>query len=468
MISGMLIDGRIVESEEQFDVIDPALGTPFARIASGSLRHLDEAAAAAQRAFPEWSRTIDVRRDVLKECASLIRDDASELARLICHEQGKPLALATGEVMGSARWFEYTADLALDDEVIADTDTLRQIVRRRPLGVVAGIGPWNYPLMTIAWKIAPALLAGNCIIVKSSPFTPLATQRLGMILKDAVPAGVLALLSGGDELGRALATHPAVRKVSLTGSTEAGKSVFGAAANDLKRLTLELGGNDAAIVLDDVDVSTAIEGIYSAAFRNSGQICAAIKRLYVHDGVFDALVEGLTARIDMARVGHGLDPDTDMGPISTQPQYERVCELAGDARSNGGCFHGNARMPAEGSGFFFPPAIVTGLPDTARLVTEEQFGPLLPVMRFTDPEDALRRANDTHFGLSGSVWGRDIDRATAYAARLECGTAWVNQHLVMTPGSPVGGHKWSGMGVENGLWGLHAYTEIQTLSIAKA
>lgn len=467
MGEGMLINGRLVDSAERFDVVDPALGVPFATAPSADADHLEAAIAAADHAFPAWSQDIAPRRAVLHACATLIRQHAQDLAELICREQGKPIALATGEVMGSARWFEYTADLPLDDEIIADTESQRQIVRRRPLGTVAGIGPWNYPLMTIAWKIAPALLAGNCIIIKSSPFTPLTTQRLGAILKDAIPAGVLALLSGGDELGKALAGHPAIRKISLTGSTEAGKSVFAGAASDLKRLTLELGGNDAAIILDDVDVDAAIEGIFSGAFRNSGQICAAIKRLYVHDKVYDAILEGLVARLARTRVGNGLEPDTELGPISTRPQWERLRELAQSARDDGGVFHGEPVMPEAGAGFFLAPALVTGLAETSRLVAEEQFGPLLPVLRFSDPEDAIRRANDGQFGLSGSVWGRDVERASQYAQRLDCGTAWVNQHLVMTPAAPVGGRKWSGLGVENGPWGLHAYTEIQTLSIAK-
>ena len=467
MNEGMLIDGRLVDSASRFDVVDPALGRPFSSAPSATLSHLEDAVTAAQKAFPAWSQAIQQRRETLHACAAAIRANAEELAHLICREQGKPVGLATGEVMGSARWYEYTADLPLDEEVILDNDAMRQEGYRRPLGIVAGIAPWNYPLMTIAWKIAPALLAGNCIIIKSSPFTPLSAQRLGAILREVIPAGVLALLSGDDELGKALAVHPAIRKVSLTGSTEAGKSVFAGAAADLKRLTLELGGNDPAIVLDDVDVESAVEGIFWGAFRNSGQICASIKRLYVQDAVYDQIVEGLAARIDRTRIGSGLDPDTELGPISTRPQWERVSELAESARADGGVFHGNPMMPESTDGFFIPPAIVTGLSDSSRLVVEEQFGPLLPVLRFSDPEDALRRANAGQFGLSGSVWGGDLSRATEYAARLDCGTAWVNQHLVMTPGAPIGGHKWSGLGVENGPWGLQAYTELQTISIAK-
>lgn len=467
MGEGMLIAGHIVGADEAFDVVDPATGQAFATAPDCSAAQLDEAIAAAERAFPAWARDITVRRQVLRACADAVRAHAEELGRLICREQGRPLPKAIGEVMGAARWFEHTAGIELPVEVIRDDEAMHISVHHRPLGVVAGIAPWNYPVISAVWKIAPALLAGNCMVLKPSPFTPLATLRLGAILKDIIPAGVLAIVCGGDGLGRALAGHAAIRKISLTGSIEAGKSVAAAAAADLKRVTLELGGNDAAIVLDDVDPDAIAEKLFWGAFQNSGQVCCAIKRLYVHEAVHDRVTDALLARVNTASVGNGFADGIDLGPLSTKPQFDRVRALTEDARDAGARLLGEAAVP-EGSGYFLPPRLVTGLDDTASLVAEEQFGPLLPILPFRDEAEVLARVNATKFGLSGSVWSGSADRAADLAAAMECGTVWINQHLSLLPIAPVGGHKWSGIGVENGLWGLLAYTDLQTISVARA
>lgn len=467
MAEGMLIAGRIVGADESFDVVDPATGAAFAAAPDCSPAQLDEAIAAAERAFGTWSRDIAVRRRVLRACADAVRAHAEELGRLICREQGRPLPKAIGEVMGAARWFEHTAGIDLPVEVIRDDEAMRIAVHRRPLGVVAGIAPWNYPVISAVWKIAPALLTGNCMVLKPSPFTPLATLRLGAILNDIIPAGVLAIVTGGDALGRALAAHPAVRKISLTGSIEAGKSVATAAAADLKRVTLELGGNDAAVVLDDVDPDAIADKLFWGAFQNTGQVCCAIKRLYVHEAVYDRVTDALVARADAARVGNGFAGGVDLGPLSTAPQFARVQELAEDAHRAGAKLLGGAAVPNDG-GYFMAPRLVTGLDDTAPLVAEEQFGPLLPILPFRDEAEVLTRVNATHFGLSGSVWSGSAERAADLAGAMECGTVWVNQHLSLLPIAPVGGHKWSGIGVENGLWGLVTYTDVQTISVAKA
>lgn len=462
----LLIDGRPVTVAETFDVIDPSTGAAFAAAPDCSPALLDEAIAAASRAFGPWSRDIDARRRVLRACADAVRANATDLARLICLEQGRPLAKAVGEVMGSARWFEHTAGLELPVEVIRDDEAMRVSVHRRPLGVVAGITPWNYPVISAVWKIAPALLAGNCMVLKPSPFTPLATLRLGAILRDLIPAGVLTIVSGGDLLGRALAAHPDIRKVSLTGSVEAGKSVATAAAADLKRMTLELGGNDAAIVLDDVAPEAIADKLFWGAFQNSGQVCCAIKRLYVHEAVYEPIKRALADRIAATRVGNGFDETVELGPITTAPQFSRVEDLAEDARRAGGELIGGGPVPTSG-GYFFTPTLVGGLGDDSRLVAEEQFGPLLPILSFRDEAEVIARANAGHFGLSGSVWSGDADRAAELAGAMECGTVWVNQHLSLLPIAPVGGLKWSGIGVENGPWGLATYTDIQTISVAK-
>jgi acyl-CoA reductase-like NAD-dependent aldehyde dehydrogenase len=317
-----------------------------------------------------------------------------------------------------------------------------------------------------SWKIAPALLAGNTVVIKPSPFTPLSTLAVGEVLRDVLPPGVLNVVSGGDALGAWVSTHPAVRKVSFTGSVETGKKVAAAAAPDLKRITLELGGNDPAIVLPDVDPAQIAERLFWGAFENSGQVCSAVKRVYVHEDRYAALLSELAQRAQAVKVGPGLEDGTQLGPINNKPQYERVCMLVEDALKHGARAVAGGK-PAGRDGYFFQPTILADVHEGMRIVDEEQFGPALPVLTYRDVEDAVERANATTFGLSGSVWSSDPQRAAEVAARLECGTAWVNQHLDILPTTPFGGAKWSGIGVENGPWGLLGFTEIQTLNIAK-
>jgi acyl-CoA reductase-like NAD-dependent aldehyde dehydrogenase len=304
-------------------------------------------------------------------------------------------------------------------------------------------------------------------VLKPSPFTPLSTLRLGEILRDVLPPGVLNVVSGGDELGAWITQHPAVRKISFTGSVATGKRVAAAAAPDLKRVTLELGGNDAAIVLPDADLGAIADKLFWGAFENSGQVCSAIKRVYVHEDQFARLRDELTQRARSVKMGDGLEPDTQLGPINNRPQFERVIELVEDARRAGARFT-TGGAPRAGAGYFFEPTIVTGVAEGTRIVDEEQFGPALPLLTYRDVDEAVERANATMFGLSGSVWGSDTARATEIASRLECGTAWVNKHLDISPNAPFGGFKWSGIGVENGPWGLLAFTEIQVINVAKS
>jgi acyl-CoA reductase-like NAD-dependent aldehyde dehydrogenase len=460
----MTIDGEPAESPEAIEVINPSTGKGFARAPDCGREQHDAAMEAAARAFPSWRDDESKRREALRACAGLIEDRASELAATLTREQGKPLARAREEVAGAAVWFAYTASLEVPVEVIQETEEARIEVRRRPLGVVAAITPWNYPLLLAVWKIAPALLAGNTVVAKPSPFTPLTTLALGELLRDALPPGVLNVLSGGDELGSWMTSHPVPRKISFTGSIETGKKVAAAAAPDLKRVTLELGGNDPAIVLPDVDPKQVAKGLFWGAFTNSGQVCSAIKRVYVHESQYAPLLEELAALSSAARMGDGFEPDVELGPINNRPQFERVIGLVEDAKARGAQIVSGGH-PREGGGYFYEPTVVGGIREGTRLVDEEQFGPVLPVLPYRDVEEAIARANATHFGLSGSVWSRDPQRAAEIAGRLECGTAWVNQHLVIVPFAPFGGAKWSGIGVENGTWGLLGFTEIQTLSV---
>ena len=462
----MTIYGSPAPAGQTFAVINPATGRVYEQAPDCSPEQLDAAFAAAARAYRDWKTNESARRELMLAGAQAMFAAADDIGAILVAEQGKPLADARAEVIGAGVWLKYFARLEMPREVIQDDERAFTEVVRRPLGVVAAITPWNYPVMLAAWKIAPALLAGNTMVLKPSPFTPLATLRMGEILAEVLPPGVLNVVSGGDDLGRRMTAHPVPRKISFTGSVAAGRHVAATAAPDLKRITLELGGNDPAILLDDVDPAAIASRLFWGAFQNNGQVCSAIKRVYAPRRLYDDIVEALAAQARSAKVGDGSQEGVQLGPVNNKPQFDRVSELVADALASGGkAVTGGA--PAEGDGYFYTPTIMAGLTDGSRLVDEEQFGPALPVVAYDDLDDAIERANATHFGLSGSVWGGDLQQAAAVAARLECGTAWVNTHLALAPYQPFGGAKWSGIGVENGPWGLHAFTELQVLHQAR-
>jgi acyl-CoA reductase-like NAD-dependent aldehyde dehydrogenase len=350
--------------------------------------------------------------------------------------------------------------------VLTDDDEKRVQIVRKPLGVVAAITPWNFPVILLAWKFAPAFLAGNTVVAKPSPFTPVTSLMVADILKDILPPGVLNVLTGAGTLGAELAQHPHVRKISFTGSVATGKKILGYAVDDLKRVTLELGGNDPAIVLDDVDPAKVAEGLFWGAFQNSGQVCTAIKRLYVHERVYEPILAALTERARRTRVGNGLEQGTELGPINNAMQLDRVMGMVEEARQDGATVvTGGARL--ESRGYFYPPTIVTNVRSGMRLVDEEQFGTALPIIRYKDLGDALEQANRTHYGLGASVWTSDVRRGEELVQELESGTGWVNQHMDITPYAPFGGSKWSGLGYENGKWGYEEFTEMQVVNTRK-
>ena len=458
----MTIAGDTVPAADSFGVVNPANGEVFAHAPECSPAQLDAAFDAAAKAQRDWKLDEAARRATLLQMADVLLASSGELAPVLTAEQGKPLGDANIEVFAAAIWCQYFANLETPPQVIQDDAEARVEVVRRPVGVVAAITPWNFPLTLAFWKIAPALLAGNTLVLKPSPFTPLTTLKVAELLRDVLPPGVLNVVSGGDELGAWMTGHAVPRKVSFTGSIETGKKVAISAAPDLKRVTLELGGNDPAIVLDDADPAVVAKAIFAGAFNNNGQVCSAIKRVYVPESLYDQVVDGLSAQASSIKVGEGTDPESKLGPINNAPQYERVKELVADAISHGAtaATGGHAK---EGPGYFFEPTILTDVTDGTRIVDEEQFGPALPVISYRNLDDAIDRANATHFGLSGSVWGTDTDRAAEVAAELECGTAWVNTHLALSPQQPFGGFKWSGIGVENGPWGLAEFTEVQAV-----
>ncbi len=458
----MTIGGKPVTGPATFAVINPATGQVFAEAPDCSRDQLDEAMRAAQAAAGAWRADEDARRAALRAAAAAALAAADGLAAILTAEQGKPLKAAAFEVAEMARWLEYAAGLDLPRAVLQDDERGHAELVHRPLGVVAAITPWNYPLLLAGWKLGPALLAGNTVVLKPSPFTPLSTLALGSILAAVLPPGVVNVVSGGDELGAWMTSHPAVAKISFTGSVPTGKAVAAAAAPDLKRFTLELGGNDAAIVLDDADPATVERGLFWGAFINNGQICAGIKRIYVPEKLHADVVEALAHRARRTRVGPGTEAGVQLGPVQNQPQFDRVRGLVADALGRGATAAAGGH-PLDRDGYFFAPTILTGVAEGTPIVDEEQFGPAVPVIPYRDVDDAVARANDTRYGLSGSVWSADPDRAAAVAARLECGTAFVNDHLTLQPYIPFGGMKWSGMGVENGPWGLAEFTALQVL-----
>lgn len=462
----MLINGVQVAGENgQFDVINPATGAAFAQCPAGSLAQLDQAVAAAQAAFKTWRHsTHALRCERLLAIAEAIEQDADALARLIVLEQGKPLELALSEVMGAAAWTRYAAAQQIPVELVEETPTQRVELHRKPLGVVASITPWNWPVMIAVWHIMPALRAGNCVISKPSSLTPLSTLRLVDIIARHLPHGVINCVTGEQGFGSAITSHPGIQKIVFTGSTATGQSVMRGAAGNLKRLTLELGGNDAAIVLPGTPVEEVAEAIFQAAFLNMGQTCAALKRLYVHESQYSAFADALTRIAARQVVGDGLAPGVTFGPVQNLEQLQLVEALVADAREHGArVLCGGARL--ERPGFFYPPTLVADVTDGQRLLDEEQFGPVLPLIAYQDVEDVLRRANAGDMGLGGSVWGPDVEQATALASRLESGVAWVNCHARIQPNTPFGGSKMSGFGVEFGLEGLLEFTGQQLLFV---
>ena len=463
----LLIGGALVDGATAAPVINPATEEPVASCPRASEAQAHEAVEAAAKAYPAWAATpISARRSMLLKLADALAGDAAAFARLLTEEQGKPLAEATAEVAYTEAFIRQLASYDVPVRVLDDGPTRRVEMHRRPLGVVAAIIPWNFPLLIVAFKLPLALLAGNTIVVKPAPTTPLTTLKFGELCARIFPAGVVNVIADQNELGAVLTQHPKVRKVSMTGSTETGRKIMASAAAQLKRLTLELGGNDAGIVLDDVDPKAVAPGLFQSAFLNCGQVCIALKRLYVHERVYDAVVDELARLAREAVVDDGLKQGTQIGPLQNRQQYEKIQAFLADARADGTIVAGGEVL--DRPGYFVAPTIVRDIEDGARLVDEEQFGPVLPVIKFADPEDALARANASPYGLGGSIWSGDIERAHRLAERMEAGTVWVNKHLDFGPDIPFAPAKQSGFGMEFAEEGLAEYTQVQVINVAKA
>jgi len=463
----LLIDGKLTDSGQHLDVINPATGQVFARCPAAGRTELDEAVRAAQHAFTTWKDTsYDERAEFIKQLAAALRDHQDALAEQLTREQGKPLSQSVAEIDRGAAQSEGMVTIEIPIENLIDDDQRQIELRYRPLGVVGIITPWNAPVNLALGPLVSALYTGNTVILKPSPYTPLTTLKLGELLKDIFPAGVVNVLAGGNELGQWITEHPDIDKISFTGSVATGKKVLASAAGTLKRVTLELGGNDPAIIMDDVDPKAIAKQVFFASFVNSGQVCMAIKRIYAHEKIYDELCDALVEEANNAIVGDGFNPETKLGPIQNKMQYDKIVDILEDTKQSGARFLSGGEIPDQ-PGYFIPPTLVTDVAETSRLVQEEQFGPIVPILKFTDLDDALRRANDTRYGLSGSVWTSDPERGKEIAAKLEVGTAWVNQHRATSAFVPFGGAKESGYGRQYSILGLKGYMEPEVVSVAK-
>ncbi|WP_179506777.1 MULTISPECIES: aldehyde dehydrogenase family protein [unclassified Sphingomonas] len=464
-MAGTIIDGMAMLGERSLEVLNPATGGLAGTIAVADAAAVEAAVASAKAAFLAWSQTTDAERcAAVLACADLLDHHAEELARILTAEQGKPLngMGSRFELGGAAAWTRHTAGLKLPVEFVQDDADAHIAIHRKPLGVVASITPWNWPLMIAIWHVMPAIRTGNTVVLKPSPYTPLSTLRMVELLQNALPPGVLNVVAGSDEIGPLLTSHPDVAKICFTGSCNTGRRVMASAAPTLKRLTLELGGNDAGIVLADADPKAIAEGLFWGAFVNNGQTCAALKRLFVHDAIYEAVCDELVAYAATIKTGAGTDEDSLLGPIQNRMQFDKVTRLVDEAAAAGARIL-NGGAPSGGDGLFYPVTLVANAMPGMSLVDEEQFGPALPIIRYSDIDTAIDQANAVDVGLGGSIWSSDIPRARDLAMRLECGTAWVNKHGGIRPDTPFGGVKASGFGVEFGQHGLEEFVSLHVI-----
>jgi acyl-CoA reductase-like NAD-dependent aldehyde dehydrogenase len=463
------IAGKLVEAKGSFDVENPATGKVFAKAPSATPEQLDEAIAAAKTAFKSWSAlSYEKRQQYLNAYADALQAHRDELSQLLTQEQGKPLkTMAEPEVDQSISWIRQIAARRIPVEIVEETSDHVVELHHTPLGVIGAITPWNFPVLLALWKVAPALITGNTMVIKPSPFTPLSTLRFGQIAQSVLPPGVLSVVSGGNELGPQMTAHPDIAKISFTGSTETGKHVMRSAAGTMKRVTLELGGNDAAIVLPDADYKAIIPQLFWGAVGNSGQWCVGVKRIYVHSSFHKEFVSAFVDYARQQKLGDGMDPTVTVGPVQNKMQFDKVITFLDDIKANGQKIVLGGDIDPNRPGYFIPVTVVDNPPENARIVQEEQFGPIVPILAYDDVEDAIARTNNSIYGLGGSVWGRDTRAAVAVANRLETGMVWVNEIHTQGVDIPFGGHKQSGMGTEHGSEGRQLFTNPKTVLIRK-
>jgi acyl-CoA reductase-like NAD-dependent aldehyde dehydrogenase len=465
--STTLLDRVTVSPETGRPIPDAATREIIGHAPVHGVADLDAAVAAARAAQPAWAALGHGERSrILHAIADGIEASAEELAVLLSREQGKPLngPNARFEVGACAAWVRNAADTPIEPEVVFEDGPARSELHYEPLGVVGAIGPWNWPMMITVWQIAPALRMGNAVVVKPSEYTPLSVLALVEVFNRRLPEGVLTAISGDREVGAGMAAHPGIDKIMFTGSTATGRRIVESSAQNLARLTLELGGNDPGIVLPGTDASAIAENLFWGCFINSGQTCAALKRLYVHESVYDEVVDALA---DLARampMGRGLDEGNVLGPLQNEEQFDIVSRLVDDARSRGARIVAGGEPAPELGPLFYRATVVADIEDGAALVDEEQFGPVIPVLKYTDVDDAIARANSSEQGLGASVWSNHPEAAVDVARRIQAGTVWINQHGAVNPNVPFGGTKASGYGHEFGIHGLKAVSSPKVIS----
>jgi acyl-CoA reductase-like NAD-dependent aldehyde dehydrogenase len=462
------INGRAEESLETAFAINPATEEPICEYPLASRTQLEEAVQAAKIAFTDWRATpIEQRKKLVAAFGDIIEERREAFITLLTTEQGKGRSGAEWEIDGCIHWCREIAKQSLEDEFPQGVTGELIVSRHTPIGVIGAITPWNFPLLLAIWKVAPALLAGNTMVLKPSPFTPLCTLWFGELANKILPPGVLNVLSGGNELGQLITEHPDIGKISFTGSTATGKRVMQSASTNLKRLTLELGGNDPAIVFPDVDPKAIAQDLFWAAFANSGQFCVATKRLYVHEDIYDEVARELVAYAGTVKMGNGADPEVALGPLQNRMQFNKVKDLLLDCKTRGFSFIMGGELE-ERKGYFIPVTIIDNPPADARCVVEEAFGPVLPMIKYRDLEDVIKQANSSEYGLAATIWSKDLDTAQRVAKQIESGTVWINHAHQFSPHVAFGGQKNSGMGIENSLHGLAEYTNMQTVLLKAA
>lgn len=461
----LIIHGKRIKTKSSAIVNNPSNGKPVGKMPLATNTHVEAAVASAKKAFVSWKDVPDsIRASSCVAIAAKIENHLEELATLLTLEQGKPLGGLGSrfEIGGAIAWTRHTASLSLPMVILQDTPEGRVELHRKAIGVVVSITPWNWPVMIACWHIIPAIRAGNTVVIKPSPNTPLSTLRLVELINEVLPPGVVNCITCDNNSATKLTKHADVAKITFTGSTATGRKIMEGASATLKRLTLELGGNDAGIVLPDADPKAIAEGLFWGAFINNGQTCAALKRLYVHDDIYDDVCAALADYSKNISVGDGLDANSVLGPVQNEMQYKKIKSLVDDAKKKGGRILLGGK-PMSGSGYFYPITLVADVDNGTKLVDEEQFGPVLPIIRFKTIAEAIAKANDNSAGLGGSVWSKDIAKAQAIASQLECGTVWINKHGAIQPNAPFGGVKQSGFGIEFGEEGLKEFTTIQTV-----
>ncbi|KAI0379515.1 aldehyde dehydrogenase [Hypomontagnella monticulosa] len=459
-----VIDGKTSSTPKTRFTINPSTLENNPDVPLSTLKDVDRAVEVAQKAQKAWAAVAwSERASAIQKFADAMEAQIEDLVKLIMMEQGKPVMWAQHEVITGVQWLRDFAKMSPPGDVIEDAPERKVTTRYTPLGVAVGIVPWNFSIQLSCMKIAPAILAGNAFIWKPSPNTPYCTLKLAELGAQFFPAGILQALSGDDGLGAMLTQHPGVDMISFTGSTRVGKKIMETCSKTLKHFTLEMGGNDAAIVCADVDPVAVAGKIAFIAFCNAGQICIAVKRVYVHEAVYDAVLATMVGFVQNLKLG--LDAGLDfMGPISNKPQYERVKELLADIEQNKFTVAaGDTKPVADKAGYWLAPTVVDNPPDNSRIVVEEQFGPVLPLLKWSDEADVIQRANSSEAGLGASVWTRDTAQADRLSQQLQAGNIWINCHAEMQPSTPFTGHKQSGFGVEMGIEGLKAYCNVQSV-----